>query len=113
MTFVFAGLVVAYLYGRKTRNFLWHEYFIMLSAPFISTVVLVYLYGIKVIIIFIVGAIGFTLLEWLLGFFYHKTMGAHLWIYERYTLPGRYTSYLGLPFWGFGAVLMWLIFRNF
>lgn len=112
-TFVLIGLFLAYLYGRHTKNFLWREYFAILAFPLLGIIGLVLKLGWVPLKIFVAASLIGPILEWLVGFFYHKTMGSHLWLYERYPLPGRYTSWLTLPIWGMGLLLFWLILKNF
>ncbi len=110
--FITLGFLFAYLFRTKARGFSWQEYSILFFGPFLGLLYVVYTLGNLPLFIFAIGSIGLTLTEWIVGFIYHKVMGSHLWIYERYSLPGRYTSFLSVPIWGFGAVLLWLIFRT-
>lgn len=111
--FSLTGFFLAYLYGRHTKRFLWREYFAILAAPILGVLGLILILGLQPLYVFIVGSFVGPALEWLVGLFYHKTIGSHLWIYERYPAPGRYTSYLTIPIWGFGLTLLWLIAKNF
>lgn len=113
IAFIFGGFSLAYLYGRQTKRFLWREYIALLTGPLAGVGGLMYFYGAKPLFVFVAGMIFGPVLEWGMGFWYRKVMGAHLWIYERYPLPGRHTSYLTLPIWGAGVVLLWLIVRVF
>lgn len=110
---ILIGFALAYRYGRYTKQFLWREYAAMLAFPLLGIAGLIFLLGMSPFYIFSVGLFAGPVLEWLIGFFYHKIMGARLWVYERYPLPGRYTSWLTIPIWGFGLVLLWLVTRNF
>lgn len=108
-----AGAVLAYWYGKNTRRFYWSEYWAMLAAPLLGVAALAYWFGFQFIYVFFFGALFLATLEWFTGFAYHNIMGARLWRYERHALPGGYTSYLTLPIWGSGMVLLWLIMKSF
>ncbi|GEM_PF-5351932 len=109
--FIILGSLVACLSKPQRQGFSWKEYSILFFGPFAGLIFVIYTLGSRPFFIFLIGSIGLTLVEWMTGFVYHKVMGSRLWIYERYSLPGRYTSFLSVPIWGFGAVLLWLIFR--
>lgn len=111
-TLTVAGTALAYLYGRSTQRFLWREYIAMLAAPLTGVLGLTAFFGLKPIRIFFLGVIILPLLEWGTGRAYHKILGSRLWEYHRYPLPGKYTSWLTLPIWGAGAVLLWLIMNR-
>ncbi|MBI2639413.1 MAG: hypothetical protein HYW90_00775 [Candidatus Sungbacteria bacterium] len=112
LIFISVGTHLAYLYGKKTNRFLWKEYFALITAPLLGTAGLAFIFGWKPIEMFLLGMIILPTLEWLTGRAYHKVLGARLWIYERYPLPGAYTSWLTLPIWGAAMVLLWLIFKS-
>ena len=109
--FVFIDLVgfyLAYLYGRKTKNFRWREYLAITIFPIIGVLVLTYLSGVKVLLLFAVSCfVGFSL-EYVLGLAYHKTLNKKLWEYKRLSING-YTSLLSIPFWGVGGVAFWFL----
>ena len=109
--FVILGFVVTYLFRPRVRKFSWQEYTILLSGPFVGLVLIIYMLGPLPFYIFVLVSFGFTLAECIVVFTYHKIMGSHLWIYERLNLPGKYTSFLSIPLWGFWATFLWLIFR--
>lgn len=111
--FAFAGFFLSYLYGRHTKDFRWREYVAMLIAPILGTLGLTYFLGFRPIEVFLICCFVGPALEWLLGIFYHKTIGARLWIYERYPWPGGYTSFLAMPIWGIGLVFIWLFLKLF
>jgi len=113
LVLIIVGFFFAYLYGRHTEKFLWREYSALLAAPVLGVGGLTALLGVKPLLIFITASLIGPLLEWLVGFTYHRIMGAHLWVYERYPLPGRYTSYLTIPMWGFAIELLWLLLKDF
>ena len=107
------GAILAYQYGKRTKKFLWREYWVMVSAPILGTIGLTYFFGWTPIKMFILGVIILPALEWSTGHTYHKIIGSRLWFYTRYPLPGGYTSYLTLPIWGSAMVLLWLISKHF
>lgn len=108
---IILGFMVVYLFRPRVKKFSWREYVTLFMGPLIGLILVIRNLGYLPLYIFILGALGLTLTEWMVGFIYNKIMGSHLWIYERYSFPGRYTSLLSMPIWGFGAVLLWLIFR--
>lgn len=101
--------ILAYQYSKNTKHFLWREYWAMVAAPLLGALGLTYFFGWAPIKMFFLGIIILPILEWFTGRTYHRIMGSRLWTYERYKLPGGYTSYLTLPIWGSGMVLLWLI----
>lgn len=102
------GFYVAYLYGRKTKEFKWSEYIAIMIWPILFVVALAYFIDTRVIGLFIVSTfIGFAL-EYILGFTYHKVLNKRLWTYERLNIGG-YTSLLTLPMWGVAGVIFWFI----
>lgn len=106
-----AGFYLAYLYGRKTKTFRWSEYFLLISAPVLSSLSLAYFYGIKIIYLFVISSIVGFILEYLLGLAYHKTLNRKLWTYGKYNLRG-YTSYLTFPMWGVAGIIFWLLSKK-
>jgi len=102
------GFYLAYLYGRKTKNFRWREYLAIVAVPLGCVFAAAYLIDLKIINLFLVSCfIGFAL-EYLLGLAYHKTLNKRLWEYKRLSVHG-YTSLLSIPFWGVGGVSFWFI----
>jgi len=100
------GFYLAYLYGRKTKYFLWREYLAILIFPLIGVLAFALLIDIKVLILFIVSSFVGFILEYILGLTYYKTLNKRLWKYDRLNLSG-YTSWLSLPFWGIAGVTFW------
>jgi len=105
------GFYAAYLYGRKTKRFLWREYIALLSVPVITSFGLTYFYGIKIVYLFFTSAIIGFILEYFLGLTYHKTLNKRLWKYEKYNFQG-YTSYLTPPMWGIAGIVFWLLAKS-
>ena len=112
ITISFLGFFLAYLYGRKTKRFLWREYIALLAIPTICTLILAIRYSFRILLIYFVSAVvGFSL-EYFLGLAYHKTLNKRLWTYDnhRYSIDG-YTSLLTLPMWGIAGVFFWMLGR--
>ncbi|OGZ10521.1 MAG: hypothetical protein A3D67_03180 [Candidatus Lloydbacteria bacterium RIFCSPHIGHO2_02_FULL_51_22] len=102
------GFYCAYLYGHKTKKFIWKEYVILLAAPVLSIIGMAYFLNPRIGTLFIAGsALGFFL-EYAIGFAYHKTLNERLWTYNRMSIGG-YTSVLSIPIWGVGAVIFWFL----
>lgn len=103
-----AGLYLAYLYGRKTKKFRWSEYIAIIIWPFLFVLTLVYYIDAKILILFIVSCFAGSILEYILGFAYHKTLNKKLWVYKHLSLNG-YTSLLSIPIWGMTGVIFWFL----
>lgn len=112
LLFVAIGARLAYLYGKNTKIFLWKEYWALMASPMLGVIGLTFFFGIKPIEMFVLGMILLPILEWSTGKAYHAVLGSRLWVYERYPLPGRYTSWLTLPIWGAAMVLLWLMAKH-
>lgn len=110
---IITSFALAYLYGRHTKNFLWKEYIAMLAMPLIGVAGIIFWVGTSALYVFVFGVLIGPLLEWMMGFVYYKILGKRLWVYERYPLPGRHTSYLTIPIWGIGFLLLWLVSKSF
>jgi len=113
---VFGGLSIigfycSILYGRKTKVFKWSEYITLLLIPVACSLSLAYFFGKKVIWLFVVSAIIGLVLEYGLGYAYHKTLNKRLWTYTKFSIGG-YTSWLTLPMWGVAGVIFWLISKS-
>lgn len=102
------GMVGAYLFGRDTKKFRWSEYIALLFAPVVGSLSLSYFYGVKVIYLFFFSSLLGFVLEYSLGFVYHKTLNKRLWTYSRYSVGG-YTSLLTFPMWGVAGIIFWLL----
>jgi Putative ABC-transporter type IV len=112
LLFIIAGVILASHYSRHSKRFFWREYISMITPIIIGLVGLIFLLGIKVLYVFLISCVLGPLLEYGTGLTYHKVIGSRLWIYERYPLPGLYTSWLTFPIWGAGCLLIWLIFHS-
>ena len=102
------GMYLTYLYGRKTKQFRWSEYFLLISTPVLCSLSLTYFYGSKIIYFFVTSSVVGFVLEYLLGLIYHKTLNRKLWTYGKYNVGG-YTSLLTFPLWGVAGVVFWLL----
>jgi len=102
------GFYLAYLYGHKTRKFRWSEYIAIFIWPFLFVIYLAYSYDYKILTMFLVSCFVGTILEFLLGLAYHKTLNKRLWTYDRLGIGG-YTSWLSVPMWGIGGVVFWFL----
>lgn len=100
------GFYLAYLYGRKTKNFHWNEYIAIITLPLIGVFVFAYLVDIKILVLFVISSFAGFIFEYILGFAYHKTLNKRLWTYNRLSING-YTSLLSIPFWGTAGVAFW------
>jgi len=105
------GFYLSYLYGRKTKKFKWSEYIALLSVPVLCSFGLTYFFGEKIIILFIKSMIIGFILEFGLGYSYHKILNKRLWVYDT-SILGGYTNWLTLPMWGVAGILFWLISKS-
>jgi hypothetical protein len=62
-----------------------------------------------VILVFLAWLILGPFLEATIGYTYLNITGKHLWIYERYGILNRTTSYLSAPFWAFAGLGTWAL----
>ena len=102
------GFYLAYLYGRKTKIFVWKEYIAILIWPTLLVLTLAYFIDKNIIILFLISSIIGFCLEYLLGLTYHKTLNKRLWRYDKFSVKG-YTSWLTLPIWGIAGVIFWFL----
>lgn len=117
ITGVLLELILSKLYYKltgksyKKNHFSFLSYIMFLFFPAFAFFFVAHSLGYSVIKVFIIlGAAG-TILEWLLGFSYHKIVGQRLWTYHRYTIGG-YSSLLSFPLWGFLGLLLWLLAKS-
>lgn|SRR3989338_1874196 len=104
----FLGFYLSYLYGRKTRKFLWREYLAIIILPLLCVIYLSIFVDIRILNLFLLsGFVGF-LLEYVIGLTFHKTLNRRLWEYKFYSING-YTSLLTVPVWGMAGIVFWLI----
>lgn len=108
LLFCFTGLYFAYLYGRRTKQFRWGEYVAMMSTPVVACLGLSYYYGVHIVYLFAASCVVGFVLEYSIGFIYHKILNRRLWTYGRYSVGG-YTSLLTFPMWGVAGVVFWLL----
>jgi len=104
----FFGFYLAYLYGHKTKNFRWNEYFAIIILPILCVVMMAIFVDIKILNLFIISSFTGFFLEYVVGLTYHKTLNRRLWEYKKFSING-YTSYLSIPIWGIGGVFFWFI----
>ena len=102
------GFYISYLYGHKRKEFRWSEYFLLVSWPIISALVLAYYIDHRILTLFFVSAVAGFLFEYSFAFIYHKTLNKRLWTYSRFALNG-YTSWLTIPVWGAAGIVFWLL----
>ncbi len=107
---IFFGLIFAYIYGRKTKQFKWSEYFVILILPFIGLILLIWQEGIKILWFYLTCCFIGNLGEHTLGYAFHKILGHRLWTYHRLT-KGGYTSLMSWPFWGMAGILFLSLYK--
>ena len=102
------GFYLAYLYGHKTKRFRWSEYISIIILPMLFIMALTYFVDVRILSLFLIScAVGFVL-EYLVGFVYHKVLNQRLWTYSRLSING-YTSLLSIPVWGIAGVIFWFL----
>lgn len=102
------GFYLAYLYGRKTKQFRWSEYIAIILLPIIGVIAFAYFVDVKILSLFIISSFFGFVLEYLLGLTCHKTLNKRLWEYNRLSVGG-YTSLLSIPIWGVVGVTFWFL----
>ncbi len=95
----------------KARLPKWLAYVIMLSFPLLGLIVLSIRNGPSVWYALLIGITVGPVLEWAVGWFYTHLVGTQLWHYNEAALPGKYTSWYIVPFWGYNVVAVWLILK--
>jgi uncharacterized membrane protein len=106
------GIVFGAWYGSKTHGFKWTDYLMLLILPALGVVWLTYQFGLVIIVLYGISAVGGTFMEYLLGFAYHKAASRMLWTYNKMAIHG-YTSILSIPFWGFAGIFFFLMAKAF
>jgi hypothetical protein len=102
-----AGLLLTSYYLGVKKKLFFAEFFLIFTVPLISSYFL-YLYeGGVVILVFLEWFLLGPFLEAIIGYTYLNITGKHLWIYERYGILNRTTSYLSAPFWAFAGLGVW------
>lgn len=102
------GFYLAYLYGHRTKNFKWPEYLAIVIWPIIFVLGLIYYFGLRILILFVLSSFAGFFMEYIIGLTYHKTLNKRLWEYRRLSVSG-YTSLLSIPLWGVAGVLFWFL----
>lgn len=99
LAILFGGLFLAVWYGKDTKKFSWKEYAAVAALPSLSLLWVWYRMGIVALYLYVITCISGPILEYVLGWAYHKTIGKRLWTYNKSYLNG-YTSFLVIPYWG-------------
>lgn len=102
------GFYLAYLYGHKTKNFRWSEYFAIIIWPVVCIFALAYIYGPQVLSLFIFSSFLGFFFEYIIGLTYEKTLNKRLWEYKKFSVGGH-TSLLSIPMWGIAGVIFWFL----
>lgn len=104
-----SGLLLTSHFIRLRKKLFFLEFFLIFIIPLISAFVLYLNHGFIVILVFLAWLILGPFLEAILGHTFLNMTGKHLWVYERYTLFNRTTSYLSAPFWAFAGLGTWAL----
>ncbi len=102
------GYYLAYIYGRKTKEFRYSEYVAIIFFPSLFVLYLGVYISVNIFYLYLASSIVGFLLEYILGFVYHKTLNRRLWYYRRLNVGG-YTSLLVIPIWGIAGVIFWFL----
>lgn len=105
---ILVGFYLAYLYGRKTKQFHWNEYIAIIILPVILIFALSYFVDARITVLFFVSCFLGFVFEYLTGLVYHKALNKKLWEYSRFNVKG-YTSFLTIPLWGIAGVAFWFL----
>lgn len=101
------GFLLTTHYLRLKKKLFFVEYCLIFLLPTASAYLLFRLDGFRVVLVFFSWLILGPFLEALVGYTYLSITQKHLWIYERYAIFNRTTSYLSAPFWAFAGLGMW------
>ena len=104
----FVGWIIAYAYGKNTKRFHWSEYALLVIWPALGTMGLAYVYGMRIVSLFVISCVFGFALEYGAGLTYHKVLGKRLWTYDMFSVQG-YTSLLTIPVWGMVGVIFWFL----
>jgi hypothetical protein len=101
--------------GSKKKHQVVHfklsRYFFLISMPIIIMLLMSYLVSASILKYFIFFAAIGTILEYCIGYSYHRIVGDRLWAYNRYSIKG-YTSLLSIPLWGLFGALLYLLAKT-
>ena len=91
----------------KVHHFSIGRYVVYYGIPFVTIFAWIstHYHPSYVIAFLVFGTVG-TILEWFLGYAYHKVVGTRLWTYHQYSISG-YTSLLSIPLWSLGGFFFW------
>lgn len=106
-----AGLLPAFLYGKKATRFHWLGYFLLFIWPLLVILSFAIFVDHRILFLFLISCVVGFFCEYLVGFIYHETLKENLWLYNRLNFY-KYTSYLIIPFWGIAACLFWFISKT-
>jgi hypothetical protein len=101
------GFLLTAHFLRMKKKLFFVEYALVFLLPLGSAYFLYKLDGFRVIVVFFSWLVLGPFLEALVGYTYLGITNRHLWIYERYSILNRTTSYLSAPFWAFAGLGMW------
>lgn len=104
---MFGGLFLCATFNKKKRRFEWKTFGLFILGPLCGVLLVSNLYEQNLIYFFIFSSALGTILEYLVGYFYHHTFHERLWEYDRLNIGG-YTSWLAVPMWGAVSILFWI-----
>ncbi len=93
------------------KKYFWYEYLAVFMLPLVCLLLLYKSEGNVVISVFVFWSLCGIFLEAMVGMTYLRIRGKHLWVYEKYPLFNRTTSWLAVPFWAFVGSGTWAINR--
>jgi uncharacterized membrane protein len=105
---MFGGLFLCTSFNKKKKQgFEWRTFALFILGPLCGVLLISRLYDQNIIYFFILSSILGTVLEYLVGYFYHHTFHERLWKYDRLNIGG-YTSWLAVPMWGAVSIIFWV-----
>ncbi len=99
-------LLTSHFLHYKKRYF-WFDYIAIFLLPAVTLILLYRAEGVHVLYIFLFWAFMGPFGESIIGRTYLKILGRHLWIYEKFPIASRTTSWLSVPFWAFVGLGIW------
>ena len=102
-------LTAYFLRHNQNKIYFWYDYAALFILPTATFYLLYKNIGPVVIVIFLAWIIFGPLLEATVGWAYLGIRGKHLWVYERYPILNKTSSWLTLPFWAFAGLGIWSV----
>lgn len=101
------GFLLTSHFIRLRKKLFFVEYLLIFVIPTACAALLYRVDGVRVLVVFFAWLILGPFLEAMIGITYLQMTGKHLWVYERYSIINRTSSWLSAPFWAFAGLGTW------